>query len=632
MEGNSITSFENLCKIFEMRIKLDREKGTKTAPDVLENYEKYSKKIDSIYNNDFQKSLKPLMSTAITLEKEEDRLRRLIRLLEERLEKREKLEDNFYNTTGKYITGLQVIISDEELNDKKQRLSLISRYLETNSEIKSISENIIKLRELLEEEEQKRNEYEDKNKILEDELYSSFMEMIKKDDYYKNIHEDEINTLLEETKLKVLETKETLDITKESIGSLLNSGLEEDYGSYIEEAEKLYFESKNKEIILTIYKLVLDIEDDFKLICSKREIISELLEEKRSLKSNLSITTSDELDSFEKVVSSQNDILDNEREVLENITNYTSRIKFKEERLEELNESTKEVEILSILSEYGLIETYDTEEVSEEISIEPEEKAEEIIIETYDPYRIVEVKDYPRTLNVGLAKLKGESVREKVNKKLNPKVEKETVSENIIVSPEIIEIETNTKETELNTPVWKIPTDTVSEPTIPTWSIPVEEPIPNIPVSDSSEQELTTNVAEETELNTPVWKMPTETVSESITPTWSIPVEEPIPNIPVLDSRKQELTTNIPEETINLPVWGAVESTLEVEKPIEEINSIDIFSKPEEIKNTNDMFWTPVSDSKLETKDFPDLNISFNNYNNNNSNNFMFPDMNNKGE
>ena len=27
MEGNSIKSFENLCKIFEMRIKLDKERN-----------------------------------------------------------------------------------------------------------------------------------------------------------------------------------------------------------------------------------------------------------------------------------------------------------------------------------------------------------------------------------------------------------------------------------------------------------------------------------------------------------------------------------------------------------------------------------------------------------------------------
>ena len=50
MEGNSIVLFENLCNIFEMRIKLDKEKGVMSSLDVLSNYEKYAKKIDSIYN------------------------------------------------------------------------------------------------------------------------------------------------------------------------------------------------------------------------------------------------------------------------------------------------------------------------------------------------------------------------------------------------------------------------------------------------------------------------------------------------------------------------------------------------------------------------------------------------------
>ena len=46
MEGNNVRTFENLCKIFEMRIKLDREKKVKTPSDVLINYEKYAKKIE----------------------------------------------------------------------------------------------------------------------------------------------------------------------------------------------------------------------------------------------------------------------------------------------------------------------------------------------------------------------------------------------------------------------------------------------------------------------------------------------------------------------------------------------------------------------------------------------------------
>ena len=51
MEGNSIKTFENLCKIFEMRIKLDNLKGEKTSNEVADNYEKYAKKIDNFYND-----------------------------------------------------------------------------------------------------------------------------------------------------------------------------------------------------------------------------------------------------------------------------------------------------------------------------------------------------------------------------------------------------------------------------------------------------------------------------------------------------------------------------------------------------------------------------------------------------
>ena len=36
MEGNSIKSLEGLCKIFEMRIKLDKEKGIRTSSEVFQ--------------------------------------------------------------------------------------------------------------------------------------------------------------------------------------------------------------------------------------------------------------------------------------------------------------------------------------------------------------------------------------------------------------------------------------------------------------------------------------------------------------------------------------------------------------------------------------------------------------------
>ena len=628
MEGNSITSFENLCRIFEIRIKLDKDKGLKTSLDILDNYEKYSKKIDAIYNAEFQKELKSLISPATTLEKEEERLRRLIRLLEERLDKRIEFEDRFYNSTGRNISGLQMIVSQSELDEKKERLSIITNYLETSKEIEDVTDSINKLKVSLEEEKNKKNEYEVKNKIMEDELYSSFISVIKNDDYYKNISEENINSELESVEGKVEETKETLDITKESIGSLVNSGLEDDYSSYIEEAEKSYYLYKNREIILKIYKLVIKFEDDFKQINSKREMINDLLEEKKKLRMDLNVDNEDELMSFEKTLLMQIKTLDNEREILENITNYTSRIKFKEERLIELNELNNTSEVLVILREYGLIDTYEALDIPEEIideehndkkdNINVEEIVnptveESVVEEFYDPYRIIEVKDYPRTLNVGLARLKGESVREKVNRRLNPK--------NELKINDFNQAEENNKikEKENVLTVGEKLEEFISEDIAAKNELTVESTLPSDIKECNIVETLDDNISEEIKETTANTLLEKENVELEL-PVWQLPTEVEPEHV------------NLENQNIsNLPLWDSIIPTFEEPKNEEEINSFDIFTNPIESNNNDNLFWIPVSDSKLETKAYPNLNIPINN-NLNGNDNFGFPTIKNEGE
>lgn len=84
----------------------------------------------------------------------------------------------------------------------------------------------------------------------------------------------------------------------------------------------------------------------------------------------MTIEVTDNFSSFEDVLKEQLDVLKNEKEVLENVSNYTNRISFKEERLSELEEANNSVEILSILREYGLIDTYDNKEELEEVPLE----------------------------------------------------------------------------------------------------------------------------------------------------------------------------------------------------------------------------------------------------------------------
>lgn len=614
MEGNNLSSFENLCKIFETRIKLDKEKNIETPPDVVINYEKYSKKIDSIYNAEFEKKIKPLIVPAVTIEKEEERLEKLISLLKNRLDSREELENRYYLTTGTYIKGLQLIVSPNELEDKKNRLEIISKYLDTRNEINTITNGVSELKEKLKEETIRQEEYIKKNKIMEEELYSTFKDIISEEDYLSKINEEDIDTSLALVTSKVEENKETLEVTKDSVNSLIINGDNDDYATYIEDAERMYFTWKNRELLLKIYSLVINMEDNYNELYEKRDKISKIVRNRRSIKENLTIEITDNFSSFEEVLQREIEVLKNEKEVLENVSNYTNRINFKEERLSELEEANNAVEILSILREYGLIDTYDNEkeeleEVYEEdiLPIEDntyddkEEKEEEIKVREINPYLIVEVVDYPKTLNIGLAKLKGESVREKVNKKLNP----------VAKAPTFLDIKTKIDEKQESK-------DNTSEENITeeTPSINKEEKPINIPSWElpSYEELKPKEVIEEPSPSKEI------KLEEEKLPTWDIPSKVEDNNIDIWNSpsiEKEE--ASVKKETL---VWDT--------KPLpdkEVWNLPEIEPKKEEVQ-TDNSFWVPVSDSKLETNAFPSINIPISN-NVNQNDNFGFPDLNN---
>ena len=604
MEGNSLNSFENLCKIFETRIKLDKEKNIETPPDVLINYEKYSKKIDAIYNSKFEKEIKPLIVPAVTIEKEEERLGKLISLLKSRLEKREELENRFYLTTGRYIKGLQLVVSESEFEDKKNRLETITKYLDTRNEINTVNESISELKDKLSDEVAKQDEYIKKNKIMEDELYNTFKDVISNDDYLSKLNEDDIDTEIAMVIDKVKDNKETLDVTKDSVNSLMISGDNDDYASYIEDAERSYFTWKNRELLLKIYSLVVKFEDNYNDLFEKRDKINKIIRNRRSIKENLTIEVTDNFSSFEDVLKEQLDVLKNEKEVLENVSNYTNRISFKEERLSELEEANNSVEILSILREYGLIDTYDNKEELEEVPLETPEleeedaKEEEIFVKEINPYRIVDVIDYPKSLNIGLARLKGESVREKVNKKLNPTIKAPTFDD---ITNEI----DNSKE---------------------------EDKVIDTSNNDLVDDKKLDNEGVKEDIVTPTWDIPKK--EEVVTPTWEVPKKEDI-------IKKDDTDIKVINDN-NIPVWGSnINTNINT---VEEVNtsngSVPIWNNTlDNNSNSTDTkildnkednaFWVPVSDSKLDANVFPSIDIPVNNGFNGTKDNFGFPDINN---
>lgn len=643
MEGNSIKSFENLCRIFEMRIKLDRKKGEDTPSDILDNYNKYVRKIDNIYNDEFSDEVKSLISPRDTLEEERKRLEKLIFILENRLEKRRELEARYYDATLEYIMDLQPIVSDAELVEKKDRLELITKYLDASNEMDNIDTDLDKLKEELSTAEDKKEEYETKNSTMEDELYTSFKSIINNLDYYRDIDEDTIDKKLEETSNKTTEAKETFEVTRDSVGSLLSSGSNEDYSSYIDDAEKVYLSWKNKEIILKIYILVMKLEDAFSDIYIKREKINALLEDRKSIREKLGVDSIDVLLDFEKVMLEQINVLNTEKEVLDNITNYTNRIKYKEERRKELEEVSNSTSILSILREYGLANTYEVPPVYDEVveekepidipQVDDKKEADDIpVIKEINPYRIVLIKDYPRTLNIGLAKLKGESIREKVNKKLNPKNAIKGPLD-VIFTPPVSKVEEPPKEDkEEDIPTWVIPSSTLD--TSNNIENNKKEKGVSTEINDSDTESPTPNLSN---------VLPSTSYDEFIN-SFNLNNNSNNDNVDTRSSPNVMNSFNIPNGNTNIPdpvvpTWDEIKPKLDnydndindstvipsLNNNINSANSPNTVSAPSSNDN-NGMFWVPVGDS---SDSFPDMNIPIQNSNTNNGfNSFGFPDIN----
>lgn len=655
MERDNVKSYENLCKIFEMRIKLDRERKSDTSEEVLSNYEKYSKKIDSINNMEFQQKVKPLVKPAGTLEKEKERLENLVTLLKERLSKREELEDKYYSTTGRYISNLQPIVSEDELNGKQDRLELINEYFKNNSEIENITTLVAKLKNDLDEEENRKEDYLVKNNIMESELSSIFIDSIKRDEYYHNLDIKVIDKELASVHDKASEAKETLDVTRESVDSLSSSGIDGEYSSYVDEAAKGYYVWKNREITLKIYSFILEKLEKFLELYNKRSDIKKLIDVRKELRSELGVDTYDELSLFEKTLLEQISTLEDEKKVLENISNYSNEIKFNEEKLEELEEDNNSLEMLALLKEYGIIDVYeagetpsfDTLKILDEDSLNDSllddsgdstdngsaltldrveiSKEEPIINEVIDPYRIIDVSKAPSTLNVGLAKLKGESIREKVSKKLNAEIKKKEESE-LIISPSendyqsdiqgdnnnIIDNTSNLDNSvTLNTNM-EVKTDEANTSLPPIFSIP------NLP---ESKEEL------------PMWNMSnnnSDLEKVDMKKSQVSPSKDILDNDSLWSTPKSESSSLQEDNYLNL--WKTPTDT--------QVNSLEDSSnkfemgKEEEIGLNNkseekekDNFWVPVDDAKLETNEFPSINIPIQTNFNGTKDNFGFPNI-----
>lgn len=493
------TMQQRLYDILKMNIKLARANNelSTITPETYKSFEEATRNIDEYNQQEYEKELSKLFNTTITLIEEKDRLEKLVELISKRIEERNKLLSEYEEITSKTLGGLSSSSEELELDTYKQRLANIKEYLENKKNIENIELELEHLNKELSDSQEQKLKDEEKNYDLEDAIFIKFKNILLGSEENADII-DAIDVDFEIEKLapKIDENRKTLDIFEKAFCNLAKSGIsdekEVEYSTYVSDAKEAYYQLKEKEILLKLYKLICNTENEYSKLYNKREEIEKLLSYRMDLRRELNITKADLLVDFYKIIDEQESQIRLEKINIERISKTIDKIEFKEKKLESYKEANQKSGILAILQEYGIIETHDDaqetdaiiEPVVEEvkgdppqvsfgdfrpIEVEESKSSEEKVI--YVPNAIKNVQDVPENINVSFVRNKANTVMRRVGKALGidvPKIEIAKVSKNLDKEDTLDATSTQNKQVETNV---------VKKPIVNPVS--VEEIIPN---------------------------------------------------------------------------------------------------------------------------------------------------------
>lgn len=354
--------------------------NSKNRDDLLLQFEDTARRVDDIYNNRYLQILASKKYPTKNLNEEEDRLRDLIDFIKKRVYDRKCFLDDYKEITLYNLDGLKDISDEDELSLYENRLSIIDEYLANVDKIDDINKRISECKDELDEKYKVNAENQALDVKYEDTLLDEFNKIILDDEYYSKLSYTDIDKELEDLDVSSKDKKATLDTFIASYDALENSGIGEDekneYKSYVRDAKVDYYSDVEKIYILKLYKMVLDKKTEYKDIFSKRENITNLLNERLVLRNDLDIDSFDVLSGFYDIVCDQFGVVKAQKYTIESIDNLILTLDGYENDLKELTMRNSDKEILDVISDYifdidkkPTIEVEDTEEdvVEEEV-------------------------------------------------------------------------------------------------------------------------------------------------------------------------------------------------------------------------------------------------------------------------
>ena len=356
--GNKIK--ENKYKILRMSLLLgngeDRE-------ETINNFEDAAREIDAMNDEVYLKDVDSKFYDTLTLEEEEKKLTNLVDFIGGRVEQRESLIEDFSNVTGFELINLPIIKYQDRLDEYKSRLGYIKEYLGNTERIKKLKEEIDDFDNKLNDAYVKKAKSEETNTKAEDDLFNRFKLVVNNLSLFKNLNKDNASEKLNEVVALTEDSKKSLDIFNKSYATLNQAGIsgaeKDEYLSYVNSAKEAYYTNKEDEYLLRIYVLLSEYESEYSKILFKRNSLNDLIYERTNLRRELKISGTDILNGLYDLIDRQYDDIKSQSINIDNIDTYTREIDIRKNEVSGLEQDNQKVEILSLLREFCIIDTYD---------------------------------------------------------------------------------------------------------------------------------------------------------------------------------------------------------------------------------------------------------------------------------
>ncbi len=581
---------ENKYKILRMSLLLGRGENQE---ETLTNFEEAARDIDTMNDEIYLNDLEGKFYDTLTLEEEEKKLSVLVDYIGGRVEQRISLLSDFSNVTGYDLTNLPPIKYYDKLDGYKERLKYIREYLSNIEGIKNLDKEINDAEKKLKEAYLNKATAEDYNSRNEEILLNKF-ENLFKSTALKDITEENINEKVEEVSSLTEESKKSLDIFNKSFSTLTGSGIsyeeEEEYKSYVENAKEVYYMNKEQEYILKIYQYLLKSQIEYNTILEKREAINQLLYERMELRKDLKVKEPDALNNLYDLLERQFEDIKHQKDNIELIDSLTENINKYKEALNELEVDNQKVEILALLREFCLIDTY-----NEDISKKEEQ-----------PQQISTPEE---SITSSETSLNSEALdkKEEMPKEVEVKEPEEHKNSDIF---------NNTKQL------------VTQQTTIPTIEGPIEKPLDNeiVKVEPAEHIDIEYIQSKASKVMQRVGEMLGIKTKDSKIISFEEKNPSPIPAKEEIKSENKVAEKPLPK--VENPLFSNNISASMEQPKVDAATSEDKFKFPEN-NNTNNDFWFS-SDTPDALKELPDLDVSENKdlFANNFTPSLDFPDLN----